>query len=397
MEQRQDQKPAATLSTSLQMLPALGVLAMDPEALARRARVAARQNAFLSVDMPDSITDTESALAPVLAQIGLMRLDAGEAELARELAWCLDLRGFLPELPKEIARWLNVPVERIAALLPRLKELEPPGIFAKDLLECFALQLRALNRFDPVIEALLARPDLITAGDHAAIAAHCGCDEEDAGDMLAELRRLSPHPLTPEAAPPSAPPDLVTETTADGRILLIPNPDATPALTRLEGGGAEGRAADGLISAIERRRRTMARIGEALAAHQQAWLLTGNGARRRPLSMAGLAEMLDLHKSTISRASAGAAARLEFGTVPLSAFFVSGTGERSAEAAMRRISLLIEGEDPARPSSDEALMRLMQDQGFALSRRTIAKYRSELGVPSSTERRRHYARDAKSL
>ncbi|KAB2677758.1 MULTISPECIES: RNA polymerase subunit sigma-54 [Brucella/Ochrobactrum group] len=371
--QSQEQRQIRGLALSQQMRLSLDLLRMDGARLRRRLRLEAARNPCLE------LIEAADALSPRQAltdQIGLLRLSGADAGLARALVHCLDDHGWLVDPLPEIAGWLDVPDARIEALLPVLQGLEPPGVFARDLAESLRLQLRARGRLDPMIERLLGRLDLAAAGDLAAIQAHCGCDGEDAAGMLADLRALSPYPLA-EGAVPAAPPEL--EWTPDGGV----RPLDAPALgLRPEGRAGDTALARALVSACQARGASLLRIASAMAEVQAGWL-RGEGALR-PLTLSDLAARLGLAKSTISRAVAGVAMRSPRGTVPLRRLLLApasprnpGIGREGALAALRGLI----AEWPAgQRISDAALTQALMGQGVTLSRRTVAKYRAELGV-----------------
>lgn len=367
---RQEQRQTGALALSQQMRQSLDILRMDGGRLRRRLRLEAARNPCL--ELTEAAQDV-TARQDLLAQVGLLRLPPGDGDLARALVHCLDDHGWLADPVPEIARWLQVPPARIEALLPRLQALEPAGVFARDLAESLRLQLTARGRYDPIIARLLGRLDIAASGDIAAISAHCGCDAEDAAEMLEDLRALSPHPLA-EAAP-MAPPEL--ELTGDGRLLPI----AGPVLSLRE--GADMAPAQALISAVQGRAQTLMRVGQALVRGQAGWLL-GQGALR-PLTMTALAAELGLDKSTVSRAVAGAAMRTPRGTLALRDLLRAPVSPRNPDldrqavlAALRR---LIDGWPKDRRLSDAALAAALAGQGITLSRRTVAKYRAGLGLP----------------
>ncbi|RQP07051.1 MAG: RNA polymerase subunit sigma-54 [Paracoccus sp. BP8] len=378
--QNQQQRQIRGLALSQQMRLSLDLLHMGGARLRRRLRLEAARNPCLElVETPEALT-ARQALA---AQIGLLRLTRHEADLAQALVHCLDERGWLADPLPEIAGWLAVPAARIEALLPVLQGLDPPGIFARDLAECLRLQLRARGRLDPMIERLLQRLDLAASGDLAAIRAHCGCDAEDAAGMLADLRALSPFPLSEDMTPPMAP---ELELTADGRVLPL---DA-PAPTLRAGAGAAGQAAlaRALIAGCEARGASLLRIASALAEAQADWL-RGQGALRA-LTMAQLAGRLGLATSTVSRAVAGVAMRTPRGTVLLRQLLRIPASPRNpdlsrgeAQEALRR---LIADWPAGQRISDAALAQRLAGQGIALSRRTVAKYRAEMGLAARGRR-----------
>ncbi|MFV0385470.1 RNA polymerase subunit sigma-54 [Paracoccus sp. (in: a-proteobacteria)] len=363
---RQEQTQSRSLALSQQMRLSLDVLRMDGGRLRRWLRVqGGRHEALELADTARQVT----ARQELQAQAGLLRLGPEDARIAQELVHCLDDHGWLADPLPQVARWLETTPARIAALLPVLQQLDPPGVFARDLTESLRLQLQARNRLDPVIARLLDRLDLATAGDLAAIAAHCGCDAEDAAGMLADLRALSPWPLS--EGPGLPPPEL--NLTADGRALLLSHD-----LIRLRDKGAG--VAHGIVQAVEGRAQTLSRIGAALALAQRDWL--NRQGPLRPLTLTALARGLDLHKSTVSRAIAGVRAQTPQGIVALSDLLPRRVSPRNPHLhrpqALAMIAALLADWPADQRYSDTRMAHRLADAGLILSRRGVAKYRAEL-------------------
>lgn len=371
---RQEQRLVRGVALSQQMRQSLDILRMDAGRLRRRLRLeAARNPCLVLTEVPDDPTPRQR----LLGQVGLLRLPVADTDLARALVHCLDDHGWLADPLAEIAGWLQVPPQRIEALLPRLQGLDPPGVFARDLAESLRLQLQARGRYDPVIARLLGRLDLAASGDIGAIAAHCDCDLEDAEDMLADLRALSPHPLAGHTPLPPA----ELELTPGGT--LRPAAGLSVALREAAGDDQGRAAAQSLIAAVQGRARTLMRVAQLMVAAQGAWL-RGTGALR-PLTLTALAAELGLDKSTVSRAIAGTAMRTPRGTVPLRDLLLVPVNARNPGldrgAALARLRRLLVRWPKDQPISDARLAEVMARDGLALSRRTVAKYRAELGLP----------------
>ena len=376
--QRQEQRQIRSLSLSLQMRLALDVLHMDTGRLRRRIRLELARNPALACIDPDLLPQAEDARAALIAQIGLLRLPAGQMRIARELAHCLDDRGLLVDPLAEIAGWLGTTLAVLQKLLPHLHQLEPPGVFARDIAECFRLQLRARNRLDPWMERLLDRLDLVAANDLSAIAAFLGADHEDAREMIADIRALSVAPFLGSAEPEGPPPEL--ELTAEGVLRL----GTMQRLVLRDGeGNAEARiSARNLVAAVEGRAATVLRIGAALVDFQLPWLL-GNGARR-PLTMTALSAQLGLSKSTVSRAVAGVAMRTPDGIVYLRELLKTPVSPHNPdldrETVAKTLCNLMDNWPGTGRMTDALLVKELAVRGIYLSRRTVAKYRLELAA-----------------
>ncbi|UXU75024.1 MULTISPECIES: RNA polymerase factor sigma-54 [unclassified Paracoccus (in: a-proteobacteria)] len=376
--QRQDQRQIRGLKLSQHMRLSLDLLAMDAGRIRRRLRLEASRNPFLVLSEP---AESISARQALLGQIGLLRLAREQAELARALVHCLDDHGLLAEPLAEIAGWLEVPVPRIEALLPVLQELEPPGVFARDLPEALALQLRARGRLDPMIGRLLTRLDLVAARDIAAIQAFCGCDAEDASDMIADLHSLSPVSLGDDTPELIAPELLLT---ADGGLRLL---DAPSAMFEGTAGAAatdrQAALARALVAGCNARQATLLRVARLMVATQAGFLLHGRAPR--PLTLGDLASRSGLARSTISRCIAGVAMQAPRGTLFLRELLLAPASPDNPELGPRQLRQALQDVIATWPDglrlSDAALTEELARRGIHLARRTVAKYRADLGVP----------------
>ncbi|MFT4015282.1 MAG: RNA polymerase subunit sigma-54 [Paracoccus sp. (in: a-proteobacteria)] len=389
MRQELTQKQIGRLALSQRMQLSLDVLRMDAGRLRRRVRLELARNPALTCADPDLMPQPDDPRAGLIARIGLLRLPTENMRIARELVHCLDDRGLLADPLPEIAGWLATTPAVLESLLPHLHQLEPPGVFARDMTECFRLQLQARNRLDPWMDRLLDRLDLVAEGDLSAISDYLGTDHEDARDMIAEIRGLTPA-LLGIAAPDSPPPEL--ELTAQG--ILLPGAMIKFTLRDKEAAAEVNAAAQNLVAAVEGRATTLLRIASALVEIQLPWLL-GNGARR-PVTMTALSTQLELNKSTISRAVAGVAMRTPDGIVSLRELLRVPVSPRNPdldrESVVNTLCGVIDNWPETCRLTDALLARELETRGIRLSRRTVTKYRLELGITKrarrSSQRRR---------
>ena len=423
MRQVQQQITQQKLALSQTMRISLNLLQMAPGEISAKIAAEARRNPFFlrigsghgslgrAANTYDQLAQSESAAQMLLRQIGLIGLSKDEARVARDLVHCLDRRGFLTDSAGELCRYLSVDEATLHKTLARLQSsVEPAGVFARSLPECFKLQLVERNRFDPVIAKLLDHLDLVAARDVDAICALCEVDREDAVEMLDDIRALNPAPLCilETEVDPVRGPDLIIRLDAGREITVSLNPEALPDiqvddpffshLRVTEPDGAASRyykdchgLATAFVTALEKRANTMLRIGGHIAGVQKRFLITDRPSDRAPLTMEGAAQVLGLHKSTISRAMAGCLVQSPHGVLPAETFFVrpfnAQSSNRTREQILKRLDLLIRTEDKAKPLSDQSLARLMGRGNIAISRRTVAKYRAALGHPSASGRR----------
>ncbi|HXV73150.1 MAG TPA: RNA polymerase factor sigma-54 [Sphingomonadales bacterium] len=346
-------------------------------------------------------------------QIPLLRLPAEESLIANYLADSLTEAGYLASTLAEAAGNLGATEARVAKVLKKLQTLEPAGIFARDLPECLALQLREKGLLTPSAEAVLAHLDLVAAGKTAELAKRCRLGEAALARLLAAIRRLDPKPgLAFSTAEPvqSVVPDIMVSRGRRGRFRVELNTETLPKIlvnetfARDVAGEAQAPAARQFLKdcqaragwlkrALASRAETLLKVAEALVAAQQDFF--EKGVRfLKPMTLRTLGETLDLHESTISRAISHKYIATPRGLFRLRYFFsaaLPGTGEGRTDTAARgakeRLGALIAAEDKARPLSDGDLAAALRQEGFALARRTVVKYREALRIPSSYRRR----------
>jgi RNA polymerase sigma-54 factor len=351
----------------------------------------------------------------LLEQIHLSVFDPIDRAIAEALADSLDSSGYLAVSLTELAGLLSVDARRIEAVLIRLHGLDPAGVFARDLAECLAIQLRERNRLDPAMQTLLANLELVGQRDWTRLKRLCGVDAEDLSDMLAELRALDPRPALGFEGPPVQPlvPDILMRPGRGGGWQLELNPDSLPRVlvnqryAREVGAAAGGdkqarrflndrlQSANWLVRALEQRANTILRVAEAIVSHQAAFFQHGV-EHLRPLTLREVAETIEMHESTVSRVTANKYIASPRGTFELKYFFtatIQGAdgGSHAAEAVRQRIKTLIDQETPDTVLSDDRIVAILRAEGVDIARRTVAKYRDAMGIPSSTQRRREKA------
>lgn len=348
----------------------------------------------------------------VAREVGGMFRDPGDRALALALAEQADEAGYLSDPLERIAEQLDAPAEKLAAILETLQGIDPPGLFARDVPECLALQLRDRGRLDAPMRALLDNLEMLAAGDLDRLAPACGVDRETLDAMIAELRTLDPRPglAFSEASPMTLVPDLVvTRGGGPGAPAwqVAVNPALVPRLFIDKSYYDEIRAAakrddkaylseqlrsaHWLLRALDQRSETVLAVADEIVRRQAGFLEQGVMALR-PLVLREIAEALEMHESTVSRAVAGKYIETPRGTFELRYFFsaaipdIAGGPPHSARAVKARLAEMVAAE--SRPLSDAALTRLLREEGYDIARRTVAKYREELGLPPSRARRR---------
>lgn len=423
MRQVQSQTQAQRLALTQSMRHSIALMSMGTEELQDAIRREQSRNGFLRTPPPappsgntgEVRADTaaqESATDDLLQQVSLIRLNPRQSLLARDLVYSLDDRGFLPDSPEETADYLQCNLSELKALLPLLQQgTEPAGLFAWSLVDSFRLQLQARNRFDPLIERLLDRLDLIARQDIDGICAACEVDREDAVEMLDDIRALNPAPLVRQSAvePQTGAPELLF-TTSDGdtctaslnesALPRVLTDDALFSTTMAAETNAHAqsyyrdcyRGAAFMVRALQKRANTLLAVGQAIADHQRKYIRTGRARDKLPLTMAQLANRIGVNKSTISRALSNCRIGTDLGVLPAMHFLArpvsDETPDRTRDHVLNKLRLLVETEDPRCPLSDEALARQLSKARLSVSRRTVAKYRQLLQIPGAYDRKK---------
>ncbi|MEE4201014.1 RNA polymerase factor sigma-54 [Erythrobacter sp.] len=368
--------------------------------------------------LPD-ITSTrasETTLAEHLdAQIGALACNPREAFVARHLAGLLDEAGYLTADLAEIGRDLGVDMDCIEDALEVVQMCDPTGVGARNLAECLRLQAREADRLDPCMAALIDNLDLVARGEVARLKRLCQVDDEDFGDMLRELRSLDPKPglAFATSSDMAVIPDILLHAKDDGGWDIRLNEATLPRLVvnrdyyvELSAGSPDEETrgwlkekladAHWLIRALDQRQRTILKTAAEIVKRQDGFFRRGV-AELRPLTLREVAEEIDMHESTVSRVTSNKYLHCDRGCFELKYFFTSGvarTGEgsdgegASSEAIKARIKALTDAEDPKKVLSDQKLADMLNEEGFELARRTVAKYREAIGIGSSAQRRR---------
>ena len=352
----------------------------------------------------------ESLRDQLLAQISMMRGDERARLVAQYLVDEIDEDGYLRADLDDLADRIDGGEELIADALDMLQACDPAGVGARGLKECFALQLRRLDRYDPAMATLVDRLEDLAAHRYDKLRALCGVDQEDLEDMIAELRLLDPRPGAAVGAPlaETVIPDVFVKPNQLGGWSVEVNSDALPKVlldttyaAELDGAGEEARSflkgcrkdADWLLRLIDQRAQTILKVSTEIVRRQSLYFAEGV-AGLRPMTLRDVAETIDMHESTVSRVTANKHLYCSRGLIPLKFFFTKaiaaadGSESVSAEAVRAEIKTLIGKENPGHPLSDEKIVAILKQNGVSLARRTVAKYREAMNIPSSSKRKR---------
>ncbi|MBN9589308.1 MAG: RNA polymerase sigma-54 factor [Alphaproteobacteria bacterium 64-11] len=370
-------------------------------------------NAYEGEDTLESTVCAEASLKDHLeSQLSIAALLPEDRMICTALIDAVDEAGYLRADLKELALRLGCEIEDVQAVLGVLQGFDPVGVGARDLAECLALQLKARDRLDPAMEALLTRLDLVARRDIGPLTALCGVDAEDVADMIAEIRTLNPKPGLAFGSEPVTPvvPDVFVRVGPDGGWQIELNSDTLPRLlvnNRYYSAVAKDardkdartyladclNSANWLVKSLDQRARTILKVATEIVRHQDAFLTYGV-RHLRPLNLRIIADAIQMHESTVSRVTSNKYIATPRGLFELKYFFtasiqsIDGAESHSAEAVRDRIREMIQNEAPKEILSDDRIVSLLTADGVNIARRTVAKYREAMRIPSSVERRR---------
>ncbi len=361
----------------------------------------------------EAFVSAETTLADHLAeQMVLAISDPAHRLIGQYLIDMVDETGYLSGDLASIAEKLGTSIAEVEAVLALLQTLDPVGVCARSLTECLALQLKERDRYDPAMRMLVEHLDLLAKRDFAALRRMCGVGEEDLVDMIAEIRALNPKPGLAFGSTLVQPivPDVFVRAAPDGSWQVELNSDTLPKILinqRYYAQVSKGTHSDKdkgyladclqtatwLVRALDQRAKTILKVSSEIVRQQDAFF--AKGVRYlRPLNLKTVADAIGMHESTVSRVTANKYMATGRGIFELKYFFTSsiassdGGEAHSAEAVRHRIRQLIDDETAADVLSDDTIVEKLRGAGIDIARRTVAKYREAMRIPSSVQRRR---------
>jgi RNA polymerase sigma-54 factor len=345
-------------------------------------------------------------------QLALAFADPARRLIGHHLIDMTDEAGYLQGDLVALGDLLGAPLELIEKTLAVMQGFEPCGVFARDLRECLTLQLKERDRCDPAMAALIENLDLLAAHDLAALKRVCGVSDEDLCDMIQEVKRLNPKPGLRYGSSPSQPivPDVLLRALPDGCWHVELNSETLPrvlvnqayyACVCKSATSKQDKSylidclqtANWLVKSLDQRARTILKVAREIVRQQDAFLTYGV-RHLRPLNLKTVADAISMHESTVSRVTANKYMATNRGLLELKYFFTSaiaaaGDGDaHSSEAVRHRIKEMIEAEPASDVLSDDKIVERLKQDGVDIARRTVAKYREALRIPSSVQRRR---------
>jgi RNA polymerase sigma-54 factor len=369
-------------------------------------------------DLPgieESLASDKTLAEHLDEQLTQAGVSAVERMIGAALIDQLDDWGYMRGDLREIARQLGAQESCVLRVLSLMQGFEPTGVMARDIPECLALQLKERGRFDPAMETLIGNLDLLAKGQLERLQILCGVDREDLIDMIAEVRALTPKPGAAFGAGSvqSVAPDVYVRAGADGMWHVELNSDTMPRVlmnqryyaTVSKGAVREAdkqflsecaATASWLVKSLDQRAKTILKVAREIVRQQDGFFAHGV-AHLRPLNLKTVAAAIEMHESTVSRVTSNKYLSCARGLFELKYFFTAsiasadGGEAHSAEAVRHQIKSLIEGERDDDILSDDRIVEILIERGVDIARRTVAKYRESLRIPSSVERKRKLA------
>ena len=366
-------------------------------------------------DAPDYEAYVGNALSlkdHLTEQLNLVVTGPAERMIAAHLIDMIDDAGYLTGALEEVADKLGADINAVERVLHNLQGFEPTGVFARNLSECLALQLKEQNRYDPVIAAVLENLDLLAAHNLTALRKKVGVDQEELQEIILELKSLEPKPGLKYGLTPVQPvvPDVLVRPANDGGWIVELNNDTLPRVlvnrtyyarvSKCANSNGDKdyiqdclQTANWLVKSLDQRARTILRVSEEIVRQQDGFFMYGV-EHLRPLNLRTVADAISMHESTISRVTSNKYMATPRGILELKYFFTSAiqsadNGDAySSEAVRHRIKALIEAETAQSVLSDDKIVEKLKAEGIDIARRTVAKYREAMRIPSSVQRRR---------
>ena len=363
-------------------------------------------------DFEATLTREQTLAEHLHEQLSLSIQDPAGRIIGAHLIGMVNETGYMTADVAQVAEQFGTDEEEVLAVLQQMQQFDPPGIMARDLAECLSIQLVQLDRLDPAMEALVVNLELLAKRDYPALRRLCNVDEEDLFEMMAEIRQLNPKPGNAFGSVVVQPvvPDVFVREGNDGGWLVELNTETLPrvlvnnAYYATVHGSARREEdktyiseclsnASWLVKSLDQRARTILKVSREIVRQQDAFFAYGI-QHLKPLNLKAIADAIEMHESTVSRVTANKYMATPRGIFEMKYFFTSAIGSSdggdvyASEAVRHRIRELIDAEDAAKILSDDKIVEILRQGGVDIARRTVAKYREAMGIPSSVQRRR---------
>ncbi len=361
----------------------------------------------------DATLASERTLADHLTeQLHLTVSDPAMRMIGAHLIGLVNDAGYLTGDVETVADTLGANTDLVEKTLAVVQTFDPPGILARDLKECLSIQLKERDRFDPAMQVFVDNLDLLAKHDFARLKSMCKVDMDDLRDMADEIRSLNPKPGNVFGSVVVQPvvPDVIVRPAPDGSWAVELNTETLPRVlvnnqyfAQVSRGATRDTDklylsdcmsnATWLVKSLDQRARTILAVAREIVRQQDAFLMLGV-EHLRPLNLKTVADAISMHESTISRVTSNKYFETPRGVFELKYFFTTaisssaGGDDHSAESVRHKIRTMIDEETAAKILSDDQIVELLCAEGIDIARRTVAKYREAMQIPSSIMRRR---------
>lgn len=362
--------------------------------------------------LEQTVSETPTLKDHLLEHLLLSTEDMAQRLIGRHLIDLVDEAGYLPAEYRTLAEVLHCDVEEVDQVVELLQRCEPAGLCSRTLSECLAMQLREKDHYDPAMQALVEHLELLSRADYDRLEQLCGVDREDLRDMVAEIKSLNPKPglqFSHEISQTVLPDVLVSRRKQDWHIEL--NPQTLPRVLvnqpyyvqiSKHSKDKEDKKylneqlanANWLVKALDQRAKTMLKVSKEIVKQQENFFRYGI-RYLKPLTLREVADAIEMHESTVSRVTSNKYMATPSGLYELKYFFTSSVqsahgGDISSKTVQHLIKQMVDAENADAILSDDAIAEQLKAQGVDVARRTVAKYRDLLQIPSSTQRRRQH-------
>lgn len=370
----------------------------------------------------NSMSKPETLREHLVEQLHVAFEDPRDEMIGALLIDHLDEAGYLRNTPEELIEKLGCSEERLTRILEKMRGFDPTGIFASDLQDCLALQLDEKGQLDDPSKILLENLNMLADHDLKGLANKCGVNETYLADIIADIKALNPKPAGDfdHIVVQTAVPDVLMKKQPKNlgggwRVelnndtlpkVLVNNEYYTEVLSTAtqkkdkEYLSEQLSSASWLVKALDQRAQTILKVAAEIVEQQDGFFNYGIEFLK-PLTLKDIAEEIDMHESTVSRVTNNKFIGTPRGIFELKYFFstalVSEDGtSHSSESIKARIQTLIDEEDPLKVLSDDKIVDILKGEGIDIARRTVAKYREALHIPSSVQRRKQKKNQLKS-
>lgn len=371
-----------------------------------------------NTDFLASIGATVSLAQHLSEQVSLNFSDPKNREIATYIAHGLTEDGYFQEDLHDIAMLNGVAVAQVEKVLAKFQTFDPSGIGARDLRECLTIQLREKNRFDPAMQKLIENLPLLAKREFEKLMKLCEVSREDFNDMIREIKELDPRPAAryEPILSQNVVPDVLIKQKTDGSWAIDLNPETLPKVLVNHTYHAELTSAvktpegkefiaecmgnaSWLTKSLDQRAQTILKVATEIVKQQDMFFAEGV-EHLRPLNLKTIADAIKMHESTISRVTSNKFLMCDQGIFELKFFFSSsitssdGDEGHASQSVKHKIKQLVDLESSKKVLSDDQIVLKLQETGIEIARRTVAKYREAMRIPSSVQRRREKKQQA---